>query len=102
MEIQHEIVAFNKETGSILVRYYTEENQIGLNYNIDLPIIDGKYPTQEEITAQIKFMEPRGQLERTIQVAAVEVPSFLEALIPAPAPIVEPAPVEPTIPVTIA
>ena len=81
MEIKHEITNFNTSTGSLTVKYYTDDFPQGLEYNIDVPIIDGKFVGQDEINAMIEFNKPKGQLERIVTTAKIEPPDFLKQYI---------------------
>ena len=82
MSIQHEILSFNPTTGSILVRYFTEAVPEGLRYNVDIPIVDGVFASQEEVEALIEHMAPVGQLERVAVTKQAEVPNYLQAYVP--------------------
>lgn len=82
MNIQHEITAFSPVTGSMLVRYFSEEVPDGLVYNIDIPIVDGAYVGQTEIDALVEAMTPVGQLERIAKLKQAPIPPALAALIP--------------------
>jgi hypothetical protein len=81
MEIKHEITNFNSSTGSLTVKYYTDDFPQGLEYNIDVPIIDGKFVGKDEIDAMIEFSKPKGQLERIVTTAKIETPDFLKQYI---------------------
>lgn len=81
MEIKHEITNFNSSTGSLTVKYYTDDFTQGLEYNIDVPIIDGKFVGKDEIDAMIEFNKPKGQLERIVTTAKIETPDFLKQYI---------------------
>jgi hypothetical protein len=81
MEIKHEITNFNSSTGSLTVKYYTDDFPQGLEYNIDVPIIDGEFVGKDEIDAMIEFNKPKGQLERIVTTAKIETPDFLKQYI---------------------
>ncbi len=81
MDIKHEILDFEPSIGGILVRYYTDNFPSGFTYNIDLPVVDGKYPTEEEIQEIIKHYEPRGQIERALAIESTSVPASLLNLV---------------------
>jgi hypothetical protein len=81
MEIKHEITNFNTSTGSLTVKYYTDDFPQGLQYNIDVPIIDGKFIGKDEIDAMIEFNKPKGQLERILATTKIEPPDFLKQYI---------------------
>lgn len=89
MNIQHEILSFNPETGSILVKYFCSEIPEGLIYNIDLPIENNQYPNENSIVEIIKQFEPNSQLGRMINLKNISIPMFLLELIP---PMPEPLP----------
>jgi hypothetical protein len=84
MNIQHEIISFHPPTGSLLVRYFSNEVPDGLTYNIDVPLVDGEFVSQDQIDALIVAMQPIGQLERLYLLQTVKVPDALAALVPAP------------------
>lgn len=96
MNIQHEIISFHAPTGSMLVRYFSDEVPDGLAYNIDIPLDNGAFIAQDKINELIDAMKPVGQLERIAALASVEIPPELAALIP-PEP--EPVVVDTTPPV---
>jgi hypothetical protein len=82
MQILYEIKEFNPNTGSLLVRYYDSSNIYSLIYNVDLPLLDGNLPNQSEIDEYINSMKPVGQLERMRALNTIQIPSFLQNLIP--------------------
>lgn len=83
MDIEYDILEFNPNTGSILVKYACSEFLDGLVYNIDLPLENSTYPSQEEITALIKKMEPTEQLKRLVAVKTATIPTYLaEKIVP--------------------
>ena len=75
--VKYEIQSFDANTGSLLIKYYTDEGPDGLLTNIDVPIINGQYANQTDIEAMIELMKPTYQLERLTVSTIVEVPSFL-------------------------
>jgi hypothetical protein len=79
MNIQHEIISFDAASASVLVRFFSDSVPEGLTYNIDLPIQEGRLPSQEEIDEVIRAYRPVGQLERLAQIPLVEIPEFLLA-----------------------
>jgi hypothetical protein len=89
MDVQHEILEFNPNIGAILIKYVCNEFLDGLVYNIDLPLENGTYPSQEEITALIKKHEPTEQLKRLIAVKTATIPTYLAEKIVPVVPIVE-------------
>lgn len=82
MEIKHEIMSFNQDTLSIVVRYYTDEVPDGLSYNIDIPIENGQLASKEVIDSLIEAFKPVGQLERIAIANTITVPEFLLEKIP--------------------
>ena len=90
MDIKYNILEFNKDTGSVLVNYFCDDCLEGLTYNIDLPIENGQFPSQETIGEFITLMEPRGQLNRIVGLKTTTVPQFLLDKIPVPTVIVPP------------
>jgi hypothetical protein len=89
MDIQHEIISFYPTTGSMVIRYFSEEVPDGLFYNIDIPLENGTFIGKERIDALIEVMKPVGQLERIAALKTVEIPSVLAAFIlPQPEPMV--------------
>lgn len=80
MNLQYKILCFYPENGSIEVNYYCDEFPDGITYNIDLPIVDNKYPTLDEIYALILHMKPTGQLQRLLDLKNAIVPDYLAKL----------------------
>jgi hypothetical protein len=66
----------------MLVRYFSDEVPEGLAYNIDIPLENGAFITQDKINDLIEAMKPVGQLERITALMAVQIPPELAALIP--------------------
>lgn len=83
--MQYEIVSFNPATGSSLVRFYTDDFPAGLFYNVDIPLVDGKFISGEELKSHIMAFAPYGQISRAIDVARAEIPDELALLVPKPA-----------------
>ena len=77
MNIQHKILSFHPETGSILVNYYCDEIPDGLSYNIDIPVVNGSFVGQDEIDKLIEAFKPTGQLMRLAEIKLAEVPEHL-------------------------
>jgi hypothetical protein len=97
IHVQYEILYFDPVTGTVSVRYYCEDNPEGLVYAIDVPIVDEQYASEEELIQLIELMKPTGQLHRITVAKLVEIPQYLQDLIPPP--IEEPVIEEPTDPV---
>lgn len=76
MEIKHKIISFNYDVGGITVLYYTDEFPEGYFFNIDFPIENGNYPSEEEVQSLIEFYKPKGQIERILLVKNTEVPNY--------------------------
>jgi hypothetical protein len=83
MDIQHQIIEFNPTTVSIVVKYWAEQFPEGLVFNIDLPIIDGQFPSDDEIENIIKLHEPKSQIERLIKTPTLNIPDSFKQKIPA-------------------
>lgn len=81
MNIKYEILEFITNTGTIIVKWYCDEVPYGIVYNVDLPIIDGRYPEEHELPDIIKKFEPTGQLERIASLNKAEIPEYLDKLI---------------------
>lgn len=79
--MQSELLSFNPASGTLLVRYSTEDFPEGLVYSIDIPLNNGEYPTQQEIDSLVEHYKPTGQLQRIADVKAAQVPDFLSALV---------------------
>lgn len=84
MNINSEILEFNPQSGSILVKYYSNELPNGMIYNIDLPITNGSYPDETAIISLIDQYAPKFQMERAVLLPTVTVPDYLQAKIPVP------------------
>lgn len=82
MNIQNEIINFDANTGTILVRYFCNEFPEGLIYNIDLPVENGEFPDQSAIDNLISLMKPKGQIERIVALKNVSIPDYLIKLNP--------------------
>ena len=78
MNIQYKILYFYEDTGSIVVNYYCDEFPDGLNFNIDVQIVDNKYPTLEEIYSLILQYKPTVQLQRMLNIQNAPIPQYLE------------------------
>jgi hypothetical protein len=81
MNIKYDILEFIPNTGTIVVKWYSDEVPYGLVYNVDLPIIDDSYPELHELDNIIKQFQPTGQLERIAALRNAQVPEYLEKLI---------------------
>jgi hypothetical protein len=64
MIIKHEIIGFDPASGSILVKYFSDELADGLIYNIDVPVVDGRYIVGESLNTLINAFAPTGQMHR--------------------------------------
>lgn len=84
--MQYEIKAFNKQTGSALVRFWTEAYPDGLTYNIDIPVVSGAYLSGGALEDHIQSFAPTGQIARLVELAALDS-SGIDALVtPEPPP----------------
>lgn len=77
MDIKYEILNFNPNNGSLTIKYFTDEFTDGLVYSVDVPIVDGKFASEDEVTSIIEFNKPKGQLERMFATTKIEPPDFL-------------------------
>lgn len=95
MEITYKIRAFNKVTGSIVVEF-----QNFAPFNIDLPLVDGKYPEGQELDQYIRGFLPIEFVQRMQAIAqGVKNETTIENLVePWPAP---PTPPQGEIPSTV-
>lgn len=90
MHIQYSIVEFNKDTGSVLVKYFCDELPEGVTYNVDIPVINGQLAPQADVDALILALQPTAQIERLVALKTAEIPGFLAEKIPAPVVIEQP------------
>jgi len=79
MDIRHEILNFDSNNGSIVVRYFTNDFIDGFIYNIDLPIIDGRYPDEIALSEIIKQNEPKIQIQRFFAAQTAIIPENLKS-----------------------
>src|SRR5690348_11749312 len=103
MDIQYKVVDFDPQHGAITVEF----DHVG-QVRIDLPMVDGKYPTGDALHALIIAKFPNDALDRKLALAdqsnAHEIAAMVgssatfTAVQPAPAPVTvvstEPLPVE--------
>ena len=82
MRIQHEIISFDPNSGSIQVQYLCDEIEAVLIYSIDIPIENNTYPSREVIDSLIEMARPVGQFERLMKVRAAVAPEWLMQLVP--------------------
>ena len=75
--IKHEIISFNSLNGSIQVKYFSNEVPEGLVYNIDLPIENGEFSSEQEINQLIELYKPTVQLERLAAIKIAQIPQYL-------------------------
>lgn len=78
--MQYEIKAFDKQSGSALVRFWTEAYPDGLTYNVDVPIEGGAYVTGAALDAYIQAFAPHGQISRLVEARAIDS-TVVEALV---------------------
>lgn len=86
MQITKEILSFNPTTGSVNVRYFSNEVPEGVSFNIDLPLDNGQLPSEATISEILNTYTPLAQLERLAALKTITVPEFLSSKIPTPAP----------------
>jgi len=84
MLINHKILSFAPITGSIQVQYYTDEFPEGFVYNIDIPISENSFVSDEEIASLINLMCPTEQIKRVIALRAIGTPDSLVGFSVAP------------------
>lgn len=60
------IVSFNSGTAEVL--FWTDKFQEGLKYSVDIPVVDGKFLSGDELTNHIMSFAPFGQIERLVSV----------------------------------
>lgn len=82
--MQYEIKGFNKTSGSALVRFWREDYPSGLEYGVDIPVVNGAYLTGEALTTHIMSFAPHGQIDRLVETALLDS-TALEALVVPPA-----------------
>jgi len=63
--MNYEIVDASAETGSLVVRFFTDDYPEGLRYSVDLPV---PYPTGETLDAHIRSFAPVGQIARLVAI----------------------------------
>lgn len=81
MNIQHEILAFYTNSGSIEVKYFCDEVPEGLIYTIDVPIENGQFVSQESIEALIENFKPIGQLQRIADIKSMTSSTSISAVV---------------------
>lgn len=84
MEVQHEIISFSPDTGTVAVRYFSSEVPEGIQYGVDVPFVDGQYASMDALTDLINHMAPRWQLERIATLRTATTPDYLARYIPSP------------------
>lgn len=75
--MNYEILNFDSLTGSIDVRFWTDDFVEGLVYRIDVPVVDGRYVDGSELEAAIMSFAPHGQISRLLSVRALEQPASI-------------------------
>ena len=89
MDIQYTIVGLDKSTGTIAVKYFTVDFEMGLVYDLTLPIDPDTNTTLngQELVDFIMFNAPKAQLaaaiEKVKEIATVDF-SHIEALVQIP------------------
>lgn len=82
--MHYEIKAFDKASGSALVRFWTDDFPKGLEYNIDIPLVNGVYISGAELEAHIQSFAPVGQIARLVEAAAADSSAVEAMVVPVP------------------
>lgn len=78
--MQYKIVSADPFIGQIKVNYY-HNNQFVCQYQIDVPIVEGKFVTGEALEKEIQDRAPTGLVARLEQVNAASNFANLESLV---------------------
>ena len=76
--MEKEILGFNRNTGSLTVRFFTADYPEGLVYNVDVPIVDGAYISGPALDELIDSFSPYGQIEYILNARKAQVPDALQ------------------------
>jgi hypothetical protein len=74
--MKYKITNFYADTGSALVKFYTDEFPDGLSYNVDIPIENGQYITGEALDQHILSFAPYGQIQRILDLRNIPAPEL--------------------------
>lgn len=74
--MQYKIMNFDATTGSLIVKFYTEELPEGPQYAIALPIVDGEYISADALHMHIMSFAPYEHIARLVAVKAATPPVF--------------------------
>lgn len=80
--MEYTIVGFNKDYGTLVVKFTTTEYPEGLIFNVDIPISNGTYVTGETLTEHIMSFAPVGQVDRILEIKnnALDLPAGLTVI----------------------
>lgn len=93
--MDYQIIAATPELGQITVRYLDAHGAALADYAIDLPVVEGAYPTGAALEAEIQGRAPTWLLDRRAVIAVADF-SAIAALVPRsdePLPTPAPAPI---------
>ena len=82
MNIKYQFLSFDKNSGSVLVRYFTDNNPDGYIYNLDVPLNNNQYVNEIEFIDYVEQFIPKNQLQRAEQIKTITLPKYLSDLIP--------------------
>lgn len=78
MTTKYKIVKVDEEKGSVEVNFYDDvSDPVGLTYAIDLPLINGAYPTGTDLEACILQYAPTAELMRKSQAKQADATSLI-------------------------
>lgn len=80
--INYKILTFNPTLGQITVFFYKEDINKGIEYTIDVPIIDNKFISGNLLDSHIRQFSPTVQLDQLYSLTDVLIPSELSNLAP--------------------
>ena len=64
MAVEYEVLSVNPTTGSLCVKYFSEEIPDGFTFNVDIPLVNDEFVGQEELEKFLKAMTPTSQFDR--------------------------------------
>ena len=65
--MQYQITHFQESTGTVSVRFWTEQYPDGLSFSIDIPLVNGEYITGEALNNHIMSFAPYEQIKRFVE-----------------------------------
>lgn len=82
--MDYKIISFDSSIGSIIVSFYDAELNQEFKYNIDIPVLEGKYINNEDLEEYIKSFEPKAQVQRLKEIKnnALDIPEKLKQVSP--------------------